>query len=136
MKFAGFTYVEILVAVMLMALVLVPSIEAFNTSINANKVYGEKVVDHYRLVDLLEQTLAEPFADLNAEADLAGGATIATNYSDPPGTIRRRVVFIAAYDGDNADADNDPFTGTDADLLWLSVAIENRDDQLVALVTP
>ena len=34
------------------------------------------------------------------------------------------LVYLSLYDGDNADADDDPFTGTDADLLWIRVEID------------
>ena len=32
---------------------------------------------------------------------------------------------LSLYDGDNLDADNDPFTGTEADLLWIRLDIED-----------
>ena len=31
-------------------------------------------------------------------------------------------VFIWRYDLDNADADGDPFTGGEPDMLWLQIA--------------
>ena len=34
------------------------------------------------------------------------------------------MVLLSGYDGDNADADDDPFTGTDAGLLWVQVQVE------------
>ncbi len=45
----------------------------------------------------------------------------------------RRLVFISRYDGDNADTDDNPFTGTEADLLWLRVEIEGTASALQAL---
>ena len=35
------------------------------------------------------------------------------------------VVFLFGYDGDNADADDDSFTGVDDGLMWVRVEIEN-----------
>ncbi len=51
------------------------------------------------------------------------------------GSVDRRLVFIANYDGDNADTDNDPFTGTDPGLLWVRVEIEGSVAALQALKT-
>lgn len=136
MKSTGFTYVEVLVATLLVALLLVPAMEAFTTSVAANNIYLDKMRDHYRLVDLMERTLARSYASLEAEAALVGSSTVATSFSDPGGTERRRLVFLAAYDGDNADGDGDPFTGGDPDLLWVQVRIEHTDESVVSLVTP
>ena len=87
-------------------------------------------VNHYRLLSKLEEVLAEPFSTVFAQA---AGPTVATVYSDLAGSVDRRVVFIASYDGDNADADNDPFTGPDPDLLWVRVEIEGSAAALQAL---
>ena len=40
----------------------------------------------------------------------------------PPG---RLLVYLSLYDGDNADADDNPFTGTDPDLLWIRIDVED-----------
>ena len=55
-------------------------------------------------------------------------------FSDAVGTESRRLVFLARYDGDDADGDNDPFTGTDAGLLWLRVTIENGPRALETVI--
>ena len=50
--------------------------------------------------------------------------------TEPGGLPGRLVVYLSPYDGDNADADDDPYTGTDPDLLWIGVEIEGSVHQL------
>ena len=45
------------------------------------------------------------------------------------------LVYLSRYDGDNADGDNDGFTGTDADLSWIRAAIADTPVSLHTLVT-
>ena len=120
---AGLTLVEVLVTVVLLAIVLVPAISALRTGIVGADVHADVSTSHYRLTSRLEEMMAYPFADLSAAALAAGSATVPTSYSEPSGP-GRLVVFLSLYDGDNADADNDPFTGTEPDLLWIRVDIE------------
>ena len=47
----------------------------------------------------------------------------------------KRNVFIARYDGDNADADDDAFTGTDDGLLWVRIAIAGTGLRIESLVS-
>ena len=55
-------------------------------------------------------------------------------YSDAAGTESRRLVFLARYDGDDGDGDKDPFTGTDAGLLWVRVTIEDSPRSLETVI--
>ena len=87
-------------------------------------MHGDVANNHFQITARLEQLLTEPFADLETAAIAAGGPTIETSYSDAPGPPGRLLVFLSHYDGDNADADNDPFTGTDPDLMWVRVEAE------------
>jgi type II secretory pathway pseudopilin PulG len=122
----GFSYVEVLVAVILIALTLVPAISAVFGGIQGGNIHEQKAQDHYRIIGLLEEVLARPFEELQSEADTAGGpGAIVAAYSDAAGTDQRRMVYLSRYDGDNADADADPFTGVDDGLLWVRVQIEN-----------
>ena len=122
----GFSYVEVLVAVILIALTLVPAISAVFGGIEGGDMHEQSAQDHYRITGLLEEVLARPFDELQSEADAAGGpGVIVAAYSDAAGTEQRRLVYLARYDGDNSDADNDYFTGVDDGLLWVRVQIEN-----------
>ena len=121
----GLTLVEVLVTVVLLTIVLVPAMHALQTGVVGAEVHRDVAANHYRLTSRLEELLAEPFEDLSDAAMAAGAPTTATNYSDAAGPPGRLLVYLSLYDGDNADADDDPFTGTDPDLLWVRVDIED-----------
>ncbi len=127
---SGLTLVEVLVAVALLAALLVPTINALTTSSHGAQVHRDLADNQYRLTSRLEELLAEPFADLEAAAIAAGSPQTATTYSEPAGGPGRLVVYLSACDGDNADADNDLFTGTDDNILWIRVAVENTVHEL------
>ncbi len=122
---AGLTLVEVLVTVVLLAILLIPAISALQTGIIGAEVHRDVAANNYRVISRLEVLLGEPFADLSDAALAAGSWTTPSSYSDPAGPPGRLLVYLSLYDGDNADADNDPFTGTDPDLLWLRVNIED-----------
>lgn len=121
----GLTLVEVLVTIVLLAIVLVPAMRALQTGVVGANVHGDISSSHYRLTSRIEELLAEPFVDLSDAAIVAGAPTTATSYSEAAGPPGRLVVYLSLYDGDNADADNDPFTGTDPDLLWIRIDIED-----------
>ncbi len=130
----GFSYVEVLVTIVLIALVLVPTINALVGGIRGSGIHAQRAEDHYRITAKLEEVLAKPFDDLQQAADAAGGPGVfVAAYSDSAGDGQRRLVYLARYDGDNADADNDPFSGVDDDLLWVRVQIENTLDGMETL---
>lgn len=124
-KQAGLTLVEVLVAMTLLTILLVPAMRALQTSVTGAEVHSDLAADHFRLTSRMEELLAEPFGDLEAAAAAAGGPGIATSYSEAAGPPGRLLVYLSLYDGDNADADDDPFTGADAGLLWIQVEAEN-----------
>ena len=51
------------------------------------------------------------------------------------GDASRRLVYVAGYDGDDADGDGDPFTGADDGLLWVEVEIENTSVAVACLTS-
>lgn len=121
----GLTLVEVLVAMALLAVLLVPAMRALQTSVAGADVHSDLATSHFRLTSRLEELLAEPFVELSDAAIAAGAPTTATTYSEAAGPPGRLLVYLSLYDGDNADADNDPFTGMDSDLLWIRVDIED-----------
>lgn len=129
---SGLTLVEVLVTMALLAVLLLPAMKALQTGIVGADVHNELAVDQSRLTSRMEELLVEPFTDLEAAASAAGGTTVPSGYSDAVGPPGRMMVFLSRYDGDNADADNDPFTGTDDGILWIRVAI---DGTVVSLET-
>ncbi len=124
-KFSGFSYVEVLIATVLIAITLVPALEALQGSMMGSEVHENISIQQYQLQSKLEEILAKSFDELESAAIVAGSHTVATSLSDAMGVANRRVVFLSKYDGDNADSDSNPFTGMDEDLLWVRVEIEN-----------
>lgn len=127
---------EVLIATLLIMIMLVPALDAMQSGIQGSGVHIQLAQNQYRMISKMEQTLALPFSELVAQADLVADPTvlIPAPYSDPAGTASRRLVYLARYDGDNADADADPFTGTDAGLLWVRVTIANNPRALETVI--
>ena len=119
---SGFSYLEVLIATLLIAVALVPMMDALRPGIHGSMLHKQRAEMHYALAGKMESLLAEPFADLDAAATAAGSENSPTSYSDPGAEIPYQV-FIWRYDADNADADDDPFTGVETDLLWIKVAV-------------
>jgi len=130
----GLTYVEILIATIILLVGLLPALDALRGAVMGTGTNDAYVQAQHRLYGQLEAVLAEPFADLDDAAQAAGSRTTPTAYSEPGGTPGRLLVFIARYDGDNADADSNPFTGVDEGLLWIQAAVENTPYALETLV--
>ena len=147
----GISYVEVMVATVLIAILLVPALEALQTGINGADIHEDYAVDHYQLVSKFEEVLAKPFSTLLSASAIEGSYTTATSYSDAVGVANRRIVYLSYYDADDtdgdgnlftiADADTDgdsnPYTGGDVDisLLWVRVEIENSAHAMETLVS-
>ncbi len=121
----GLTLVEVLITMALLTILLVPAMQALRTSVTGAQVHADLANDQFRLTSRMEELLAEPFGHLETAAADAGSPNAPASYSEAPGEPGRLVVYLSLYDGDNADADDDPFTGTDDGLLWIRVAVEN-----------
>lgn len=133
---AGYSYVEVLIAAVLIAISLVPAADALRTATVGAEIYEEYSAQHYSLLAKMEEVLAEPYGSLDAEAVAVGNKTAPTAYSDPVSTPDRRLVYLAAYDIDNADGDDEPFlTGTDPGVVWVRVEIEGTVLSLESLTT-
>jgi type II secretory pathway pseudopilin PulG len=132
-KRGGFSYVEVLVATTILALSLVPALDALQTGLLGSGVDQSLTQSQVRLRSKMEAVLAEPFKALqSAEVAAAGGPS---TYSDAIGTPGRRLVLLSRYDGDDADADGDPMTGADVGLLRVRVEIEASPQFVETLVS-
>ena len=129
----GLTLVEVLITMVLLTVLLVPAMRALQSSVVGAEVHADLATDEFRLVSRMEELLAEPFGNLEDAAMAAGGSTIATSYSDAAGPPGRLIVYLSAYDGDNADADDNVFTGTDSGLLWIRVEAEDTVHELYTI---
>ena len=138
-RMAGLSYIEVLISILLIVVTLVPAMQALYPAVAGAGTNESRVEDHYQLAGRLEELLAESFADLDAAATAAGGETTPTSYSDTvtyaDGRQITRNVFLSRYDADNADTDNNPFTGTEDSLLWMRVEIAGSADGLETLLS-
>ncbi|WP_374244987.1 type II secretion system protein [Zoogloea sp.] len=131
----GFGYVEALVAVLLLAIAIVPAIEALSNA-QRGAPTADRDDDLWQAVaNKLAEAAGARFDDLDAAATLAGSATAPSLLSDPTGSTPQVLVYLSRYDGDNADGDNNPFTGTDVDLIWVRAAIADPPIDMTTLVT-
>ena len=119
---------------MLVAVTLVPMLEALPGGLQASRVHEDAAARSLRAASRMEELLSEGFGALDAAALAAGSPTVPSSYSDAPGTTDRRLVFLSRYDGDDADADGDGFTGADDGLLWVRVEIEGAGHAVQTLV--
>lgn len=123
----GFAYVELLVAIAVLTVCLAPALESLHSSLALPGLQEAMTIDQYALVAKTEAVLAEGFTDLDAAAAAAGGPSTPSSYSDvfttSDGRQLSRNVYLWPLDGDNADLDAAPFTGTDAGILYVKVAI-------------
>ncbi len=132
----GFSYTEVLVAISLIAILLIPALESLHSGVLGSGIHSTHANHHLRITGKMEEILAKPFSSLEQESDVAGGpAVVVDAYSDTAGTAGRRLVYLARYDGDNVDADNNPFTDVDAGLLWVKVQIEGENQALESLIS-
>jgi type II secretory pathway pseudopilin PulG len=125
---AGFSYLEVLIATALIAISLVPALEALSMGGRGHDIQTVHAEDHYYLAAKLEEVLAEPFSRLDEAASVTGSPVIATSYSDSvtlaDGRVLTRQVYLSGYDGDNADGNGNVFDGTDEGLIWVRVEID------------
>jgi prepilin-type N-terminal cleavage/methylation domain-containing protein len=130
----GMTYVEVLVAMVLVALMLVPAMEALMPGIQGAALHKQRAEQHYVLQGKLEMVLAETFDSLDAAATAAGAHTNPTSYSDLASAVPHNV-YIWRYDVDDADGDNAVYTGGEDDLLWVNVSTPDFQKSLQTLVS-
>lgn len=126
----GFSIAEVLATIVLLGFALAPALFALQGAMHAAEIDTGATPAGYQLLEMMESTVARPFDGLLAAA---GDSATPSIYSDPPGTTNRRLVYISAYDLDDADSDNNPFTGTDAGILWIRVQLEGTTHYLETL---
>jgi type II secretory pathway component PulJ len=118
----GFSYIEVLVAIALIALTLVPAMQALQVSETVSATHAADLGTEQRLSARMEEMLARPYATLDGAAMAAGNAVTATlpaPYSDTAGTGTQPQILVTVYRYDGANA-----TGNDYGLLWVKVFID------------
>ena len=96
----GFTYGEVMLSVVLLAIMLVPALDALQSAIAGTPV-AAATANVPSLASKAEEVLATPFSKVYAETYAPGGNTAASAsalFSDPAGTPDRRVVVLYRYD--------------------------------------
>lgn len=130
----GFSYIEVLVAVFILAVAIVPAMEALQSGIQGAGIHESLTHQHYAVNKRMEELMAEPYGPLLSAAEAATNATTPTSFSDPAAPADRVVVLLSLYDADadpfiiadpNNDSDSDIYTGDTSNLLWIRVEIEN-----------
>lgn len=116
----GFSYAEVLLSVMLLAILLVPALQALNNAImgGSNNLAARQL----NLRSKMEEVLSKPFGVLYAETYLTGGNTstsVSANFSDASGAPDRRVVVLYRYDAVTA-----ALSSNDTGLMYVSVYYE------------
>jgi type II secretory pathway pseudopilin PulG len=145
----GFSYVEVLVAIVLIAVALPPGLRALRVGLDSAAVQERATTQAWRAAGVMETLLAEPFSALRSAAAAARTPSTPTDYSDPAGTTDRVLVYLSYYDADDEDHDGNPFTIADPDadgdrdpytgstphigMLWMRVQIEGTAVALEAL---
>ena len=114
----GFTYTEVLLSVVLLAVLLVPALEALQTGMLGTPAAGANP-EMTAVQSKMEQVLAAPFSRIYAETYVSGGNTttsVSPTFSDAAGTPDRRVVVIYRY-----DAATKALSTADTGLAYVSV---------------
>lgn len=146
---SGLTYVEVMIATAIIAVALVPAIEALHTSLLGAEVYESSTAEHYAALSKMEEVLSEPHSALIVAAAESGKAIIRSSYSDAPGTPIRNLVFLSLYDTENKDSDGNVFTVADPNLdgdddpytnytglIWVRVKVDGSITHLESLSAP
>jgi len=129
-RVAGFAYLEVLVAVAVLAVLLAPAVEGLHAGLRGSEASAARLAEDARLRAKMEEVLAQPFDRLAGAAEAAGNAAIpADAFSDPVSDPARRVVFLSYYDGDRR-----ALVATPTGLIWVRVRMTGRADDLRSLV--
>lgn len=130
----GFGYVEALIAVVLLAVLLMPALEALSNAARSAPMAAQDDILWMSVANKLSEVTGSRFDDLDIATTLAGGPTNASSLSDPVDSSPRVLIYLSRYDGDNADGDGDGFTGTDPDLIWVRATVADTPVSLHTLV--
>ena len=118
----GFSYAEVLLSVVLLAILLVPALQALNTGIAGSAGATGLSQRQLSLRSKMEEVLSTPFSQLYAQTYLGGGNTttsVSTSFSDASGALDRRVVVFYRF-----DAATNALSTNDTGLLYVSIYYE------------
>ncbi len=117
----GFSYTEVLLSVVLLAILLVPAMQALNSAILGSS--SNLAARQLALRNKMEEVLSKPYQTLYAETSASGGNTttsISAAFSDASGSIDRRIVVLYRL-----DTTTNSLSATDTGVLYASVYFAN-----------
>lgn len=117
----GISYVEVVVATAVLAIGLVPALDALQAGIVGGAVHASEIQTSQRLRDKMEEVLARPFGNLYALTYATGGnqpTAVQAELSDPTGSAGRRIVNLYRVDAASPSS-------ADTGLLRIRVAYES-----------
>lgn len=117
LKQHGFAYVEVLLSAVLLAVLLVPALQALQSGIR-DVATPSMAARPPLLRAKMEEVLSDPFPELYAATYIAGGNTTGVNatFSDVVGATDQRVVVLYRY-----DVSTKALSAGDTGLLYVSV---------------
>ncbi|MFK8017947.1 MAG: type II secretion system protein [Gammaproteobacteria bacterium] len=127
----GVSYTEVLVAIVLISLIALPTAQSIQSALTSARQSIDDANHRFALQSLLETTLVDDFASLSSRA--GGSTTPAASSALADGETLD--LYIASWDIDNADGDDDPFSGADDEVLWVRVQLRGTRLTLSTLVT-
>lgn len=115
----GFAYVEVLVAVVLLAVLLAPALNALTNGVRGTSI--EPASRHLVLRNKMEAVLSKPFSELYAGTggNCNSAATAISSFSDAAGSADRRIVVVYRFKYTSNDC-----TTSDTGLLMVKVYYE------------
>ena len=116
---AGLAYVEVMVALLLVTVCLVPALGALQSALLGSQALADAATCDTLLRNRMEEVLGKPYSVLLAETNLSGGNTpgsVSAALSDPAGPARR-IVIVYRTDGTAVSA-------ADTGLIRVRVAWE------------
>lgn len=140
-RFRGYTYIEAVVALLVLAVALIPAMDALQVGtigLRTNVVQGDAgtdrdVSDEEALRNKMESLLALNHKTGSGElAESPSGRSSAhSGLSDAGGANPRCLVYTSWYKPEaNAEADRYVSSSADTRLLWVKVQIEGKDTSL------
>ena len=101
----GYAYIEVLIAVLLVATSLTPMMDSFSQLVSVQTRQAELAELQTQAQGLMEAVASTNYTDLDSQALAVGSPSVPTSHSDPAAQPNRRLVFLSRYDIDNEDSD-------------------------------
>ena len=121
---SGYAYLEVLIAALVLSIALVSASDALREVVRHTQQVRTLMQTNYSAQALLETVLTKPYTTLAAELSVT--APEASSFSDPVATPQRRIIYILPFDADNADADDNHFSGAESHMIRVQVVSEQN----------